>query len=143
MARVLTEEEKQYAQELVQRARCAMRAVESYDQETIDRLCRAVAWATANEQTATRLAYMGVDESGLGDREGRPNKRFKILSAVSFCLALFFGAVSYIFKSPIDAVYGTFTLMFAYCSIITAWLARANPPSSSSPMLLFVLLIWC
>ena len=79
MARVLTEEEKQHAQELVQRARCAMRAIESYNQETIDRLCRAVAWATANEQTATRLAYMGVDESGMGDREGRPNKRFKIL----------------------------------------------------------------
>ncbi len=79
MARAITEEEKQYAQELLQRARCAMRAIEGYDQRTIDRLCQAVAWATANEKTATRLAYMGVDESGLGDREGRPNKRFKIL----------------------------------------------------------------
>ncbi len=79
MGRPITEEEKQNAQELLQRARCAMRAIESYDQAAIDRLCRAVAWATANEKTATRLAYMGVDESGLGDREGRPNKRFKIL----------------------------------------------------------------
>jgi sulfoacetaldehyde dehydrogenase len=79
MARAVTEEEKQYAQELLQRARCAMRAIENYDQQTIDRLCQAVAWATANEETATRLAYMGVDESGLGDREGRPNKRFKIM----------------------------------------------------------------
>jgi len=79
MARALTEEEKQYAQELVERARCAMRAIESYDQKTVDRLCQAVAWATANENTATRLAHMGVDESGLGDRDGRPNKRFKIL----------------------------------------------------------------
>jgi sulfoacetaldehyde dehydrogenase len=79
MARAITDEEKQYAQELLQRARCAMRAIENYDQETIDRLCRAVAWATANEETATRLAHMGVDESGLGDREGRPNKRFKIM----------------------------------------------------------------
>jgi len=79
MARIITEEEKQYAGELLQRARCAMRAIESYDQAAIDRLCRAVAWATANEKTAIRLAYMGVDESGLGDREGRPNKRFKIL----------------------------------------------------------------
>jgi hypothetical protein len=43
MARLLTEEEKQYAQELLQRARCAMRAIEFYDQEAIDRLCRAVA----------------------------------------------------------------------------------------------------
>jgi sulfoacetaldehyde dehydrogenase len=79
MARACTEEEKQYAQKLLQRARCAMLAIENYDQKTIDRLCQAVAWATANEETATRLAYMGVDESGLGDREGRPNKRFKIM----------------------------------------------------------------
>src|SRR5215469_6277213 len=79
MARGITDPEKQYAQELLQRARCAMRAIESYDQAAVDSLCRAVAWATANEQTATRLAHMGVDESGLGDREGRPNKRFKIM----------------------------------------------------------------
>ena len=79
MGRPITEAEKQNAQELLQRARCAMRALESYDQAAIDRLCRAVAWATANEKTATRLAFLGVDESGLGDREGRPNKRFKIL----------------------------------------------------------------
>ena len=72
MARAATDEEKQYARELLQRARCAMRAIEAYDQKTVDRLCQAVAWATANEKTATRLAYMGVDESGLGDREGRP-----------------------------------------------------------------------
>jgi sulfoacetaldehyde dehydrogenase len=79
MARAITAEEKQYAEDLLQRARCAMRAIEHYDQKTVDRLCQAIAWATANEKTATRLAYMGVDESGLGDREGRPNKRFKIL----------------------------------------------------------------
>src|SRR5436190_18756919 len=79
MARAISAEGKQHGQELVQRARCAMRAIEGYDQKTIDRLCQAVAWATANEATATRLAHMGVDESGLGDREGRPNKRFKIL----------------------------------------------------------------
>jgi sulfoacetaldehyde dehydrogenase len=79
MARAVTPEEKQYAQQLLERGRCAMRAIDGYDQKTVDRLCQAVAWATANEKTATRLAHMGVDESGLGDREGRPNKRFKIL----------------------------------------------------------------
>src|SRR5947209_13838150 len=79
MARAITAEEKQYAQELLQRARCAMRAIEHYDQKTVDRLCQAVGWATANEKTFTRLANMSVDESGLGDREGRPNKRFKIM----------------------------------------------------------------
>jgi acyl-CoA reductase-like NAD-dependent aldehyde dehydrogenase len=79
MAREITEQEKQYARELVSRARSAMRAVQDYDQARIDRLCQAVGWATANEKTFTRLANMSVEESGLGDREGRPNKRFKIM----------------------------------------------------------------
>jgi sulfoacetaldehyde dehydrogenase len=79
MARLITEDEKRYAQELLQRARAAMSAVEDYDQARVDRLCQAVAWATANEKTFTRLAHMSVEESGLGDLAGRPNKRFKIL----------------------------------------------------------------
>lgn len=79
MARSITVEEKQYAQELLDKARSAMSAIEEYGQAQIDRLCQAVGWATANERTFTRLAYMSVDESGLGDREGRPNKRFKIM----------------------------------------------------------------
>src|SRR6202162_380188 len=79
MARSITDDEKRYAQELLDRARAAMCAIKDYDQQRVDKLCQAVAWATANEKTFTRLAYMSVDESGLGDREGRPNKRFKIL----------------------------------------------------------------
>jgi sulfoacetaldehyde dehydrogenase len=79
MARTITEEEKQYAQGLLQRARRAMQCIEDYDQGQVDRLCQAVGWATANEATFTRLADMSVDESGLGDRAGRPNKRFKIM----------------------------------------------------------------
>jgi sulfoacetaldehyde dehydrogenase len=79
MARPITEEEKRYAQELLTKARAAMKAVEDYDQESVDRLCQAVGWATANEKTFTRVAQMGVDESGIGDRVGRVAKRFKIL----------------------------------------------------------------
>ena len=79
MARVITEEEKQVAQQLVERARAAMKSIEDYDQARVDRLCQAVGWATANAPTFTRLANMSVDESGLGDRAGRPNKRFKIM----------------------------------------------------------------
>src|SRR6202050_5060381 len=79
MARAITEDEKRYAQELLERARLAMCLIKDYDQRQIDRLCRSVGGATANERTFTRLAYMSVDESGLGDREGRPNKRFKIM----------------------------------------------------------------
>jgi len=46
-----------------------MVAIADYDQATVDRLCQAVGWAGGNEQTATRLANMSVDESGMGRRE--------------------------------------------------------------------------
>lgn len=78
MARSITEEEKRYARELLGRARTAQKRIEHLDQAAVDRAIQAVAWAAANEKTFTRLAHMGVEESGLGDWQGRPNKRFKI-----------------------------------------------------------------
>src|SRR3989440_6375310 len=63
--------------ELLARARAAMRAIDAYDQAAVDRLCRAVAWAGGNEETATRLAQMSVDESGMGSPE--PKRRAKVL----------------------------------------------------------------
>ena len=75
--RPITPEETQLAETLIDRARAAMRAVESYDQRTVDRLGQAVAWAAANEVTATRLAQMSVQESGMGSPE--PGRRGKVL----------------------------------------------------------------
>jgi len=75
--RPITPEEGQAAQRLLSNARAAMQAIEGYDQQMVDRLCRAVAWAAGNEQTAIRLANMNVDETGLGSRE--PTRRAKIL----------------------------------------------------------------
>ena len=77
--RPITPEEKTYAAELLARARLAQKQVEGYDQTQVDRLCQAIAWATANEKTFARIAVMGVDESGLGDPVGRVSKRFKIM----------------------------------------------------------------
>src|SRR6187401_163048 len=77
--RTLSVEETAAAQELLQRARAAMAAVSDYDQATVDRLCQAVAWATANEQTFGRLTRMSVEESGMGSAEGVPARRWKIL----------------------------------------------------------------
>jgi sulfoacetaldehyde dehydrogenase len=77
--RTLAEEERTLAQELLHRARAAMAAITHYDQATVDRLCRAVAWATANEETFGRLTRMSVDESGMGSAEGVPARRWKIL----------------------------------------------------------------
>ncbi|MEO8070423.1 MAG: aldehyde dehydrogenase family protein [Acidobacteriota bacterium] len=79
MARPISDEEKAAAQELLRRARAAMTAVKDYDQATVDRLCRAIAWATANEQTFGRLTRMSVAESGMGSAEGVPARRWKIL----------------------------------------------------------------
>lgn len=77
--RPTTELEKASAQDLVARARAAMAAVDGYDQATVDRLCRAIAWATANERTFGRLTRMSVDESGMGSADGVPARRWKIL----------------------------------------------------------------
>ena len=74
--RSITDEERATAHSLLRAAREAMTAVDSYDQATVDRLCRAIAWAGGNLQTATRLANMSVDESGLGGRE--PTRRAKV-----------------------------------------------------------------
>jgi sulfoacetaldehyde dehydrogenase len=75
--RLINADEQLMVDTLVSRARAAMKAIESYDQVTVDRLCRAVAWAGGNEQTAIRLASMSVDESGMGSRE--PKRRAKVL----------------------------------------------------------------
>jgi sulfoacetaldehyde dehydrogenase len=75
--RSITPEEAQLARTLLERARAAMTAIDTLDQKAVDRLCQAVAWAAANEITATRLARMSVEESGMGIPE--PSRRGKVL----------------------------------------------------------------
>ncbi len=78
MGKELTENDRNMAADMLARARAAMAEIEDWDQDRLDRLSQAIAWYTGNEKTFTRLAQQGVDESGIGDREGRPAKRFKI-----------------------------------------------------------------
>ncbi|MEO8483027.1 MAG: aldehyde dehydrogenase family protein [Acidobacteriota bacterium] len=75
--RTITPEETTAVEQLLARARAAMLAADGLDQAAVDRLCRAIAWAGGNEQTATTLANMSVDESGMGSRE--PKRRAKVL----------------------------------------------------------------
>lgn len=82
MAREVTEEERKTVAEMIARARAAMEAIRDYDQAQVDRLAQALGWATGNEKTFVRIAQMGVDESGIGDRAGRAGKRFKILGVL-------------------------------------------------------------
>jgi sulfoacetaldehyde dehydrogenase len=77
--RAITEEEQAVAANRLARARAAMAFVDAYDQQAVDRLCRAVAWATANEETFGRLTRMSVAESGMGSADGVPARRWKIL----------------------------------------------------------------
>ena len=77
--RPITPEESAHVDELVARGRAALAAFEGATQEQVDRLCQAIAWAVANEPTFTRLARMGVDESGIGDPVSRVGKRFKVM----------------------------------------------------------------
>ncbi len=78
MGKELTEDDRQLAADMLARARAAMAEIENWDQDRLNRLSQAIAWYAGNEKTFTRLAQQGVDESGIGDREGRPSKRFKI-----------------------------------------------------------------
>ena len=78
MARDITAEEKSLAADMLARARAAMAEIADYDQVRVDRLAQAIGWALGNETTFLRLAHMSVDESGIGDRDGRAAKRFKI-----------------------------------------------------------------
>jgi sulfoacetaldehyde dehydrogenase len=75
-ARTITPEEQATAQTLLARAKAAMQAVDAYDQAAVDRLCRAIGWAGGNEATATKLARMSVEESGMGSPE--PKRRAKV-----------------------------------------------------------------
>jgi sulfoacetaldehyde dehydrogenase len=77
--RPVTPEETAHVDELVARGRAALREFEGATQQQVDRLCQAMAWAVANETTFTRLAEMGVEESGIGDPKSRLNKRFKVM----------------------------------------------------------------
>ena len=75
--RALTPVEEQLRKTLLARARAAMRAVDEFDQAAVDRLCRASPGPAATRTTATRLAQMSVDESGMGSPE--PRRRAKVL----------------------------------------------------------------
>ncbi|MER8672147.1 aldehyde dehydrogenase family protein [Mesorhizobium sp. M1156] len=82
MAREITPEEIATVDAMIARARKAMDEIKDYNQAEVDRLARALGWNCGNEKTFVRIAQMGVDESGIGDREGRAGKRLKILGVL-------------------------------------------------------------
>ncbi|PKM51976.1 MAG: aldehyde dehydrogenase [Firmicutes bacterium HGW-Firmicutes-7] len=57
--------------ELIERAKKAQAIAEGYTQERVDELVAAIAWSVANEETAKVIAQMAVDESQLGNYQGK------------------------------------------------------------------------
>lgn len=82
MAQEITQEEIATVDEMIARAHKAMAQITDWDQDQVDRLARAIGWHCGNETTFVRIARMGVDESGIGDRAGRAGKRFKVLGVL-------------------------------------------------------------
>lgn len=78
MAKEITPEQLQELDVLFERAAVAQKILETYDQERVDRLCQAVAWAVTNKKTFEKLVTMSIEESGLGDPVTRMGKRMKI-----------------------------------------------------------------
>ena len=77
-AKDLTDVQVKELDELFEKAEAARKIIENYDQATVDRLIQKVAWAIANKETVKYLVEKSIEESGLGDRESRNNKRFKV-----------------------------------------------------------------
>lgn len=63
--------EKQMIADLIQRARAAQAAIADYTQEQVDMLVRAIAWEIVKEDNAKEIATLAVEESALGNYQGK------------------------------------------------------------------------
>ncbi len=60
--------------ELVAKARAAMDVFIDYDQEQVNEVVQAVAWAIIKQENAEELARLAVEDTGLGNYEDKVNK---------------------------------------------------------------------
>ena len=86
MAKEVTAEQLAMLDELVARARRAAAVIETYDQERVDRLCQAVTAALYDLKVWAQLSDEAVDETGLGDKATKRNKRNKLKLILRDCL---------------------------------------------------------
>ncbi|MBK5265039.1 MAG: aldehyde dehydrogenase family protein [Alphaproteobacteria bacterium] len=63
--------------ELVARSRAAQAQIADYTQEQVDELIRAMVWAVAREDVAKKIAQHTVDETQLGNYDGKFLKIFR------------------------------------------------------------------
>ena len=86
MAKEITAEQIQLIEEMVARARVAADIIATYDQERVDRLCQAVAASVCDLKIWGELSDEAVDETGLGDKVTKRNKRNKLKLILRDCL---------------------------------------------------------
>lgn len=86
MAKEVSTEQIQALEEMVARARAAADVIATYDQERVDRLCQAVAAAVCDMKVWGPICDEAVDETGLGDKVSKRNKRNKIKLILRDCL---------------------------------------------------------
>ena len=62
---------KEEMQELIKRSRSAQSQIENYTQEQVDELIRAMVWSVARPGIAEEIAQFTVDETQLGNYDGK------------------------------------------------------------------------
>ena len=62
---------------LIARSRAAQAQIADYTQEQVDRLIRGMVWAVAKESTAEKIAQQTVEETQLGNYDGKYLKIFR------------------------------------------------------------------
>ena len=86
MAKEVTPEQIAQIDEMVARAHTALDIIETYDQQRVDRLCQAVAAAVCDMKVWAPICDEAVDETSLGDKVTKRNKRNKIKLILRDCL---------------------------------------------------------
>ena len=70
-------EDALYIQSLIERSRAAHQQIENYTQEQIDELITAMVWAVAKPGVAEKIAQFTLDETQLGNYDGKFLKIFR------------------------------------------------------------------
>lgn len=70
--------------ELIARSRAAQEQIENYTQQQVDNLIRAMVWAVAEESVAEKIAQHTVEETQLGNYDGKYLKIFRKTRATLF-----------------------------------------------------------
>ena len=86
MAKEVTPEQIAQIDEMVARAHTALDIIATYDQQRVDRLCQAVAAAVCDMKVWAPICDEAVDETSLGDKVTKRNKRNKIKLILRDCL---------------------------------------------------------